>query len=94
MDPRDSLRKHLEARERAGEGGQQTRLASYLEVTPAQVWQWLDKRRPIAPRHARKIEAYTRLAPQHGVITANEVAPEVFGPPSQTGENGMHMAPN
>jgi DNA-binding transcriptional regulator YdaS (Cro superfamily) len=92
MDPRDLLRKHLEARERAGEVGQQSRLASYLEVTPAQVWQWLDKRRPIAARHARKIETYTRLAPEHGVVTVHEVAPEVFGPAVKPGETGAHMA--
>jgi DNA-binding transcriptional regulator YdaS (Cro superfamily) len=75
-DPNDAisaLRKYLEARE-TDEPGQQTRLAEYLHVTPGMVWQWLNRTRPIAPKHARGIEAYTK-----GAVTAVMVAPVVFG---------------
>jgi DNA-binding transcriptional regulator YdaS (Cro superfamily) len=68
-----ALKRHLELRE-ADEPGQQTRLAEFLHVTSPMVWQWLNRTRPIAPKHARGIEAYTK-----GAVTAVMVAPVVFG---------------
>jgi DNA-binding transcriptional regulator YdaS (Cro superfamily) len=75
MDAIDLLQAHLCRREEA-EPGQQTRLARHLNVTPGLVWQWLNRKRPIAPTHARGIEEYTA-----GEVTPYMVAPRVFGCP-------------
>jgi DNA-binding transcriptional regulator YdaS (Cro superfamily) len=74
-DAIDTLAAHLAGRE-TNEPGQQSRLATHLHVSPGLVWQWLNRKRPIAPAHARGIEEYTG-----GAVTRYVIAPEVFGPP-------------
>jgi DNA-binding transcriptional regulator YdaS (Cro superfamily) len=78
MDAIDQLKRYIEARELI-EPGQQTRLAEHLStsdkrVSPAQVWQWLNRIRPIPPTHARGIEEWT-----DGAVTVHVIAPKVFG---------------
>jgi DNA-binding transcriptional regulator YdaS (Cro superfamily) len=79
MDAIEQLRTYLEGRELV-EPGQQTRLAAHLSersgkrVTQQQVWQWLNRIRPIPPAHARGIEEWTE-----GRITVHAIAPKVFG---------------
>jgi DNA-binding transcriptional regulator YdaS (Cro superfamily) len=74
MDAIDRLAAHLSRRE-ATEPGQQTRLANHLKVSQGLVWQWLNRRCPIAPKHARGIEEYTG-----NDVSRFEIAPQVFGP--------------
>jgi DNA-binding transcriptional regulator YdaS (Cro superfamily) len=81
MDAIDLLNNHLAKRELT-EPGQQTRLAAHLDVTPGMVWQWLNRKRPIAPTHARGIEQYTC-----GEVPRYMIAPKVFGIPSDGPES-------
>jgi DNA-binding transcriptional regulator YdaS (Cro superfamily) len=74
MNAINELATYLSDREKV-EPGQQTRLAEHLGVSPGLVWQWLNGRTPIAPKHARGIEAYT-----HGHVTRYVICPEIFGP--------------
>lgn len=74
-DAIEPLTAHLAARENV-EPGQQSRLAAHLNVSPGLVWQWLNRKRPIAAAHARGIEEYTA-----GAVTRYMISPEVFGPP-------------
>jgi DNA-binding transcriptional regulator YdaS (Cro superfamily) len=75
MDSIERLTGHLARREPA-EPGQQTRLAAHLGVSQGLVWQWLNRRTPIAAKHGRGIEEYTA-----GEVTRFMVAPQVFGAP-------------
>jgi DNA-binding transcriptional regulator YdaS (Cro superfamily) len=83
VDAIDLLVKHLEARE-GNEPGQQSRLARHLDVSPGLVWQWLNRKRPIAPAHARSIEDYCRG--HEPEVNRYLLAPEIFGPPPQPAE--------
>jgi DNA-binding transcriptional regulator YdaS (Cro superfamily) len=76
-DAIDLLNEHLAKREDL-QPGQQTRLANHLNVTPGMVWQWLNRKRPIAPTHARGIEEYT-----FGEVPRYMIAPKVFGIPNE-----------
>ena len=86
MDAIDLLAQHLAARE-AEEPGQQSRLARHLDVSPGLVWQWLNRKRPIAPAHARGVEEYTA-----GAVTRYVIAEEVFGPPPAQPDQGRAAA--
>jgi DNA-binding transcriptional regulator YdaS (Cro superfamily) len=48
MDAIDRLAQFLDQRE-ITEPGQQARLARHLAVSSGLVWQWLNRKRPIAP---------------------------------------------
>ena len=89
MDAIDRLARHLAKRE-ASEPGQQSRLARHLNVSPGLVWQWLNRKRPIAPAHARGIEEYTRDS--EDAVTRYEIAPEIFGPPPPQPDHGRAAA--
>jgi DNA-binding transcriptional regulator YdaS (Cro superfamily) len=78
VDAIDLLAEHLANRE-ADEPGQQSRLARHLNVSPGLVWQWLNRKRPVAPAHCRGIEEYTRG--REPEVTRYQLQPEVFGPP-------------
>ena len=55
--------------------GTQSALANHLGVSPGLVWQWINGRRQVDPRHCLPIETATR-----GEVTPHELRPDVFGP--------------
>ena len=52
--------------------GGQAALALAIGVSPQLVWQWVNGRRPVAPRHCIPIETATG-------VTRYELRPDVFG---------------
>jgi DNA-binding transcriptional regulator YdaS (Cro superfamily) len=76
MDSIDLLSGYLAKREQR-EPGQQSRLAKHLGVSPALVWQWLNRRRAIAPAHIRPIAIYTGFE-----VTPHQLDPVIYPNPT------------
>lgn len=55
--------------------GSQAALSRAICAPPALVWQWLDGRRPVAPKHCIPIETATA-----GAVTRHDLRPDIFGP--------------
>jgi len=59
--------------------GTQAALARAIQRSPAEINQWVHRRRPVSATACRAIE---QSFP--GVVTAAELRPDVFGPPQRT----------
>lgn len=75
MDAIDLLNDHLKRRE-ALAAGQQSRLARHLDVSPGLIWQWLNRKRPIAPERVIEVASFTEF-----MITPHQLRPDIYPNP-------------